>query len=68
VLLSPFIVSPDYGTRCSTLLLIDKEGAARFIERTFYPAGEATGEVEHRAVVADLAFAAAALSVARRRR
>ncbi|NLL51819.1 MAG: NRDE family protein [Peptococcaceae bacterium] len=36
--LSPaFIVSPDYGTRCSTVLLIDRCGHVRFWERSFSP-------------------------------
>ena len=48
MLSSPFIVSPDYGTRCSTVLAIDAQGAARFVERSFDPAGEATGEVDVR--------------------
>jgi uncharacterized protein with NRDE domain len=34
--LSPiFIVSPAYGTRCSTVLLIDRSGQVRFWERSF---------------------------------
>jgi uncharacterized protein with NRDE domain len=48
MLSSPFIVSRDYGTRCSTVLAIDGEGAARFVERSFDPAGGATGEVDVR--------------------
>ncbi|NLM22248.1 MAG: NRDE family protein [Peptococcaceae bacterium] len=36
--LSPaFIVSPDYGTRCSTILLIDRCGQVRFWERSYLP-------------------------------
>lgn len=35
-LLSPiFIKSAQYGTRCSSVLLVDREGAATFIERSF---------------------------------
>ncbi len=35
-LLSPvFIRSSEYGTRCSTVLLVDHEGKATFIERSF---------------------------------
>ncbi|MGH8798807.1 MAG: NRDE family protein [Casimicrobiaceae bacterium] len=45
LLSSPFIVSPDYGTRCSTLLTIAADGGARLIERSFDAEGEATGEV-----------------------
>jgi len=37
-LLSPaFIQSPDYGTRCTTLLLIDKEKNVHFEEHSFIP-------------------------------
>jgi uncharacterized protein with NRDE domain len=57
MLSSPFIVSPDYGTRCSTILAIDHHGAARLVERSFDPAGRATGEVEFRFAVADPATA-----------
>jgi uncharacterized protein with NRDE domain len=46
MLSSPFIVSPDYGTRCSTVLAIDARGAARFVERSFDPAGGVTGEID----------------------
>ncbi len=34
--LSPlFIESPAYGTRCSTVVLIDRQGAVTFVERVF---------------------------------
>ena len=37
-ILSPmFIKSPGYGSRCSTVLLVDKKHRATFIERTFDP-------------------------------
>ena len=39
-----FIRNTEYGTRCSTLALIDCEGAGRIIERRFNPAGTITGE------------------------
>ena len=38
-----FIVSPAYGTRSSTVLTIDAEGRAEFVERRFAPDGSATG-------------------------
>lgn len=41
---APFIVLPDYGTRCTTVILADKEGHWSFAERRFDPAGELTGE------------------------
>ncbi|MEP7083473.1 MAG: NRDE family protein [Betaproteobacteria bacterium] len=44
---SPFIVGPNYGTRSSTVLLMDRLGGVVFVERTFDAQGEATGEVRH---------------------
>jgi uncharacterized protein with NRDE domain len=46
VLSAPFIVSDDYGTRCSTVLAITSAGEARFVERSFDPAGRPAGEVD----------------------
>jgi len=34
-----FIVSPVYGTRSSTVLLVDSDGNVKFVERQFDPAG-----------------------------
>ena len=49
LLSSPFIVSADYGTRCSTVLTIDRDGQrAASSSAAFDPAGSATGEVEFR--------------------
>lgn len=50
LLSAPFIVSAErgYGTRCSTLLWIDRAGSARFIERSFDSEGLATGTVDVR--------------------
>lgn len=46
-LLSPaFIRIPGYGTRSSTVLIVDARGEVNFIERTF--AGERTAEVSYR--------------------
>jgi uncharacterized protein with NRDE domain len=43
-MLSPlFIASADYGTRASTVLLLEKEGGGLFVERT-YGAGGTPGE------------------------
>jgi uncharacterized protein with NRDE domain len=39
-----FIRHPLYGTRCSTVLLIGSDGAARMIERRFDAEGRMTGE------------------------
>ena len=44
LLSSPFIVSERYGTRCSTVLTIDRAGRAVFRERTFDRAGAPAGE------------------------
>jgi len=38
-----FIVSPEYGTRSSTVLLLDRSGGVTFVERRFAPDGSATG-------------------------
>ena len=40
-----FIVSPTYGTRCSTVVLVDGEGRLTFAERSFDAAGESVGDV-----------------------
>ena len=51
LLSAPFIIGTDYGTRCSTVLTIDGDGQAHWIERSFDSTGHPTGEVEHRFVV-----------------
>ena len=45
LLSSPFIVSDRYGTRCSTVLAVDRGGHARFVERSFAPDGAPSHEV-----------------------
>jgi uncharacterized protein with NRDE domain len=40
---SPFVVSPQYGTRSSTVILMDTEGMVLFEERNFSPRGEQEG-------------------------
>jgi uncharacterized protein with NRDE domain len=42
---SNFVVGPMYGTRCSTVVLIDAHGRATFAERSFDAAGRPVGEV-----------------------
>ena len=44
---SAFIVDPNYGTRCSTVLAIARDGAARFVEKSFDPRGRETGEASY---------------------
>ena len=51
LLSAPFIVSDGYGTRCSTVLTLARDGTARFVERSFDPAGRLTGEVDIRFTV-----------------
>jgi len=46
LLSSAFIKSSDYGTRSSTVFLVDGEGRAHFIERSFGPGGAPLGAVE----------------------
>jgi len=41
---APFIVMPEYGTRCSTVVLADGSGKWRMIERRFDAQGVSTGE------------------------
>jgi len=41
---APFITMPDYGTRCSSTVLMDADGNWRFVERRFDATGKVTGE------------------------
>ena len=41
---APFIVTPDYGTRCTSVILADRDGGWRFIERRFDASGKAIGD------------------------
>ena len=52
MLSSAFIVSPDYGTRCSTVFTLARDGSVRFIERSFDAAGNMTGECAHAFTIA----------------
>jgi len=45
ILSSPFIVSPGYGTRSSTVLAVSYAGEVMFGERTFDAAGHAAREI-----------------------
>jgi hypothetical protein len=40
-----FVVGPEFGTRCSTVITIDAQGEACLVERSFDPAGNETGRV-----------------------
>jgi uncharacterized protein with NRDE domain len=46
ILAAPVILGERYGTRCSTVLAIGRDGQARFVERTFAPDGELVNEVD----------------------
>jgi uncharacterized protein with NRDE domain len=41
---TPFVIGPTYGTRASTLLMIDQARRCRFVERRFDSSGQLTGE------------------------
>lgn len=41
---APFIVTPEFGTRCSTLVTADRNGTWRFLEYRFDAEGKRTGE------------------------
>jgi uncharacterized protein with NRDE domain len=44
---APFVLDPEYGTRCSTILTADDAGMA-LVERRFDSAGRVSGQSEHR--------------------
>jgi len=48
LLSAPFIVHPDYGTRASTVVMVDTEGEVYFQERRFDPGGAMTGSSDFR--------------------
>ncbi len=48
LLSAPFVCNPDYGTRCSTVVLEDHSGALLVTERRFDPLGANTGETQLR--------------------
>lgn len=56
-----FIVTPEYGTRSSTVVLMGRDGEVRFVERTTtLPGADGYTEVRHAFRVAEPAPAAAA--------
>lgn len=46
VLSAPFVQDPGYGTRCSTVLLLEPAGGCYLAERRFDPKGAQVGETE----------------------
>jgi uncharacterized protein with NRDE domain len=53
ILSAPFVVHPTYGTRCSTVLMLEAGGSGTLAERRFECAGTAQGETEFRLNAAD---------------
>ena len=45
---APFVLHPEYGTRCSTVVLLEPGGALYLAERRFDPHGTPSGESEFR--------------------
>jgi uncharacterized protein with NRDE domain len=41
---APFVVTPEFGTRCSTVLILDANGQMQVSERRFDAGGRSTGE------------------------
>ncbi len=46
ILSAPFVLHPQYGTRCSSVVLLEPGGRLYFAERRFDPRGEPAGETE----------------------
>ena len=44
---APFITGENYGTRCSTVLTISRDGDGRFVEQSFDARGETSGHVDY---------------------
>jgi uncharacterized protein with NRDE domain len=44
---SPFVLEATYGTRCSTVLLLEESGALYLAERRFDSAGQRSGQAEY---------------------
>ncbi|HEX2139656.1 MAG TPA: NRDE family protein [Woeseiaceae bacterium] len=49
---APFVVTPEYGTRCSTVVLVGATGVVDIHERRFDAAGARTGDSHTRFVIA----------------
>jgi uncharacterized protein with NRDE domain len=48
VLSAPFIRTQDYGTRSSTVLLIEHTGNVTFVERSFDPSDDSQKETRYK--------------------
>lgn len=51
-LTAPFVVLPDYGTRCSTIVIRDERGSIRMTEKRFAANGQSVGQSDFRFDVA----------------
>ena len=65
---APFVVHERYGTRCSTLLLVERNGHTTMLERRFDEAGALTGVVAHRSSTAWTCPSAGSTTTTRRTR
>jgi len=45
-----FIKGKDFGTRCSTVILINRDGTIHFLEKTFSPEGTVIKTVQYELV------------------
>ena len=45
---APFVLHPDYGTRCSSVVLLEPTGTVTIAERRFDPRGDVTGNSQWR--------------------
>lgn len=52
-LTAPFIVQPDYGTRCSTIVIRERGGRVRFTEARYRPDGSSDGRDDFSFALAD---------------
>lgn len=46
LLSAPFIVSPRYGTRCTTVVLVGRDGGVQVAERRYAPDGSTVGRTQ----------------------
>jgi uncharacterized protein with NRDE domain len=46
ILSAPFVLNADYGTRCSSVVLLSADGQLFLAERRFNSRGETSGETE----------------------
>lgn len=44
---APFIIHPTYGTRCSTVMVLDRDGRLTFIEKSYDPEGSVVETAEY---------------------